>query len=58
MGNRLRTAVILTVASVWAANMIAPIFIKGYEASPELSVAFMAILGLLTAGYRKPPDGD
>lgn len=53
----------IVVTVVWAANFVAPIFVKGYTPAPELNVAFMAILGILTAtaNTRKPPpsgDGD
>jgi hypothetical protein len=59
MGNKLRTSIILVVAAVWAANFLAPIFEGGYQPSPELNVAFMAIVGVLTASYRKnDKDGD
>jgi hypothetical protein len=57
MSNRLRTAIILIVAIVWAVNFTAPIFVKGYTPAPELNVAFMAIVGVLTASYRKS-DND
>jgi hypothetical protein len=57
---------------VWAMNFTAPIFVKDYKPSPELNVAFMAIIGILTASYKmekstqgddknnnkKPGDGD
>jgi hypothetical protein len=56
MSNRLRGVVIAVVTGVWAVNMIAPIFIKEYVPSPELNVAFMAIIGILTASYKKEKD--
>ncbi len=52
MGNRLRGAVIGIVTLVWAMNFTAPIFVNEYKPSPELNVAFMAIIGLLTASQR------
>lgn len=52
MNNTVRTAVIIAVTAVWAANFLAPIFVKGYQPSPELNVAFMAIIGVLTASYK------
>lgn len=45
--------IILIVALVWASNFTAPLFMDGYEPAPELNVAFMAILGVLTASYNK-----
>lgn len=65
MGNRLRTAVIVLVSVVWAINFTAPVFIVGYKPAPELNVAFMAIIGILTSTYKKdekpgkkPEGGD
>lgn len=52
MTNRLRSVVIGIVTAVWAANFTAPIFVKDYTPSPELNVAFMAIIGILTASYK------
>lgn len=52
MTNGLRTIVITIVTAVWAINFTAPIFVKEYSPSPELNVAFMAIIGVLTASYR------
>ncbi len=52
MGNKLRSVVIGIVTAVWAANFTAPIFVKDYTPSPELNVAFMAIIGVLTASYK------
>jgi hypothetical protein len=61
MPNFLRTTIIVIVAVVWAVNFTAPIFVKDYKPTPELNVAFMAIMGVLTASYnrneRKPPPG-
>ena len=56
MGNRLRTGLVLTVTLVWAANAVAPIFVKGYEPPAELNVAFMAVLGILTGASGRPPS--
>ena len=52
MTNKLRSVVIGIVTAVWAMNFTAPIFVSDYEPSPELNVAFMAIIGILTASYR------
>lgn len=49
----MRTVLIGVVAFVWAANFTAPIFVKGYEPPEGVHVAFMAIVGILTAGYDK-----
>jgi len=47
--NWLRNAVTGVVTCVWAANFTAPVFVDSYEPSPELNVAFMAVLGVLLA---------
>lgn len=52
MSNKLRSVVIGIVTAVWAMNFTAPIFVKDYTPSPELNVAFMAIIGVLTASYK------
>jgi hypothetical protein len=52
MNNKLRSVIIGVVTAVWAMNFTAPIFVHDYKPSPELNVAFMAIIGVLTASYR------
>ena len=52
MTNGVRTVVIAIVTAVWAINFTAPVFVKDYKPSPELNVAFMAIIGVLTASYK------
>ena len=52
MNNTVRTVVIMIVAAVWAINFTAPVFVSDYKPSPELNVAFMAIIGVLTASYK------
>jgi hypothetical protein len=47
MSNRVRSLLICVVAFVWAANFVAPIFIRGYEPPTEVHLVFMAVLGLL-----------
>lgn len=58
MTNRVRTLLILIVSAVWALNFTAPIFIKDFQPAPELNVAFMAILGVLTSTYKRDDDND
>lgn len=58
MSNRTRTLLIAIVTIVWAANFTAPIFVKDYKPSPELNVAFMAILGILTGSFKRGNDND
>lgn len=58
MTNGIRTIVISIVTAVWAINFTAPIFVKDYAPSPELNVAFMAIIGVLTASYRLEKKDD
>lgn len=53
MNNQVRLALISLVSVVWAVNMLAPIFVKGYEPQEGVHVAFMAVVGVLTAGYNK-----
>lgn len=53
MNNTIRTSLIGIVALVWAANFTAPIFVQGYTPPEGVHVAFMAIVGILTAGYDK-----
>ncbi len=57
MGNRLRTGLIVLVAGVWAANFIAPIFVHDYKPDAAINVAFMAIIGVLTASYQRDTKG-
>ncbi len=56
MSNRVRTLLIVVVSCVWALNFTAPIFVKDFKPAPELNVAFMAILGVLTSTYRREGD--
>jgi len=58
LSNKVRTLLIVVVTLVWAANFVAPIFVKDYTPAPELNVAFMAIIGVLTASYRKGKNDD
>jgi hypothetical protein len=39
-------------------NFIAPVFVQDYKPAAELNVAFMAILGVLTASYKRNDDND
>lgn len=43
----------MMVAFVWSANFTAPIFVKDYKPPEGVHVAFMAVVGVLTAGYNK-----
>lgn len=56
MSNTVRTVLVIIVTVVWAINFTAPIFSPTFKPSPELNVAFMAILGVLTASYRRDED--
>lgn len=58
MNNAVRTILIGVVAFVWAANFTAPIFVDGYKPPEGVHVAFMAIVGVLTAGYDKTDKGS
>lgn len=46
MSQRLKDIIIGLVALVWAANVSAPMFIKDFKTSPEISAAFMAVVGV------------
>ena len=52
MSARASTAVIIIVAVVWAINFTAPVFIPGYKPSPELNVAFMAVVATTLAAKK------
>jgi hypothetical protein len=39
-------------------NFCAPIFVKDYAPTPELNVAFMAVLGVLLATKNDNNDSD
>jgi len=52
MPDRLRTSIIIVVATVWAANFTAPLFISEFSPPSEINVAFMAIIGVLSASYK------
>lgn len=56
MPNSLRTAVIIVVAAVWAINFTAPVIHPDYHPAQELNVAFMAIMGVLTASYQRDDE--
>ena len=58
MSNRVRTLLIGIVATVWALNFTAPIFVKDFQPAPELNVAFMAILGVLINTYKRGDDNN
>lgn len=47
MSNRIRSALIVFISLIWAANFTAPIFIKEYVALPEVHIIFMTIVALL-----------
>lgn len=57
LSNRVRTALITIITIVWAANFMAPIFEKGYQPPAEINLAFMGVVGILTATFdRKKPE--
>lgn len=58
MSNLTRSLLIAIVTCVWALNFTAPIFVKDYKPAPELNVAFMAILGILTGTFKRGNDKD
>lgn len=58
VNDRVRNWLIGVVACVWAINFVAPVFNSAYKPTPELNIAFMAIIGVLTASYKRPDNGD
>lgn len=58
MQNKLTSVVVLIVAIVWAINFMAPLVIKEYKPAPELNLAFMAIIGVLSAKGSKKNTED
>lgn len=59
MHSKITSTVIIIVAVVWALNFTAPLVITDYKPAPELNIAFMAIIGVLTAkGGKKDVDTD
>lgn len=57
--NRLRTILIVVVASVWAANFAAPVFISDYAPPAEVHLIFMAVIAtLLKTGDGSKDDSN
>lgn len=56
MSDRLRSAVIVVVLVVWAANFTAPLVIRDYVPRTEIHLALMGIIGVLTYTYRGDRD--
>lgn len=57
MNSKLRTALIVTITIVWAVNFLAPVYQHSYKPPAEINLAFMGVVGMLTAGYKNgtPP---
>lgn len=58
MDSRLKGFLITLVVIVWAINMSAPIWNPDYKPPPELNVAFMAVVGVLTAAKTNNRDRE
>lgn len=58
MDNRIRTALIALISVVWAVNFIAPVFRPAYKPPAEINLAFMGVVGILTATYQKNGKND
>jgi len=56
LSNRIRTALISVITAVWAANFTAPIFEHNYQPPAEINLAFMGVVGILTATYDRTKD--
>lgn len=52
MNNKLRTALIVMISLVWSVNFTAPLYLKGFKPPAEINLAFMGVVGLLSAGYK------
>lgn len=53
MSNRIRTTLLTVITIVWAANFVAPLFVKKYVPPPEVHLIFMAVIaGVIKAGER------
>lgn len=50
--NRVRTGIIIAVTGVWVINFVASLSVKGYSPAPEINLAFMLVVGAVTASYR------
>jgi hypothetical protein len=57
LNNKMRTALIAVITVVWAANFIAPVFRTNYQPPAEINLAFMGVVGVLTATYDKNHNG-
>lgn len=58
MNNKLRTALIVLISVVWAANFLAPLIEHDYKPPAEVNMAFMGVVGYLTATYNRKTDGS
>lgn len=64
VSSRTLTALVYTVMGVWAANLLAPLIIRGFESSTGVNGVMGALLGLLgaarysTRGKRKKADDE
>lgn len=53
MNNALRTALLVMISVVWAVNFTAPLIEHNYKPPPEVNMAFMGVVGYLTATYQR-----
>jgi hypothetical protein len=53
VSNKARTWLFSIATGVWALNFVAPLVIRTYEPSTELTVGLGLIIAGLTAGWRR-----
>ena len=57
MDPKLTRIVVYAVTAVWVASFLADILISGYDPSPYVHVAMMAVVGAATARYVYQRNG-
>jgi hypothetical protein len=58
IGRRARTVVIGVVVTVWAANFVAGVFVKGYEPDQGINGVALAVIGGLFALGKKDQNSN
>jgi hypothetical protein len=52
----LRIALISVITFVWAVNFTAPVIEHTYKPPAEINLAFMGVVGILTASFDRTKD--
>lgn len=59
MPEKLRVALIITISGVWLVQVgILPVVIPEFHPAPEISAAFMTIVGLLAVAGRSKKEKE